>query len=267
MKITSLLIFNGFLFVGFLNPGLPGQNAGFIHCYNLNSSAMDCTQFQASQDFPAAHQGEVIGIAIAGDKVVSAGSDGQLKLWGLQGTIWSLQGIYGGTQSHAGPITALLSIQDVLLSSDKTGLIKIWSTAQGNQINQLQATTGSVIDLEYWQNDDMKVLMSCGEDGIIKAWDFSKISETNLQPVFEFPSHQNKFFSSLTATKLQNSQAIIVCGYSDGSLQIFTLPEFEEYGFLRGHRRQGMISSISKIQQGMLFAGTAQGKLICYETV
>lgn len=86
-----------------------------------------------------------------------------------------------------------------------------------------------------------------------------------MVPIFEYVNPVKKIHSCLTATKLSDGQPILICGFENGSIQIFDLPAFKELGFLKGHNREAPIVRISGNMNGKIFAACLNGNLICYE--
>ena len=97
-----------------------------------------------------------------------------MKAWKLVDNNWAIVGTYGGDNAHSSSITALVSKGDVTVSGARNGDFKVWSTTQGSLVNTVEAHQGGIRDIEYWENNAMKVIITCGNDAAIRVWDFKK---------------------------------------------------------------------------------------------
>jgi tetratricopeptide (TPR) repeat protein len=80
--------------------------------------------------------------------------------------------------AHASKITALaMTSDDVLISADHGGLIKLWRYPGFEFLGQLKGHTAEVTSLQLVESD--KTLVSSSLDGSVKVWDIAK--QTNVK--------------------------------------------------------------------------------------
>lgn len=264
--IGTLCFANGWLFVGFLGPGAPGQQVGFVKGFNFNKQPVDTVNFAMNEQFPAAHHAQVNGICVCGDMVITASLDKSVKAWKYNpaGNTWALVGNYGGQQTaHDHGVISAASVHDKVFSGSESGEVKLWDAANGSQLNALNAHNGPVSAIAGWEAKGMSVLLTCGADSTVKVWDLASITSPQVQPIFVYQTRRPKPFASFFPSTLGDGRNVLFCGFEDGSIQLFDLPDFSDLGFLDGHRRNNCITSLVHTN-GLLFAGSMDGNLNCF---
>ena len=264
--IGTLCFANGWLFVGFLGPGAPGQQVGFVKGFNFNKQPVDTVNFAMNEQFPAAHHAQVNGICVCGDMVITASLDKSVKAWKYNpsGNAWALVGNYGGQQTaHDQGVTCVSSVHDKVFTGSDSGEVKLWDGANGSQLNAFSAHNGTVAAISGWEANGMQVVLTCGADSTVKVWDLNSITTPQVQPIFVYQTRKPKPFSSFYPSTLGDGRNVLFCGYQDGSIQLFDLPDFSDLGYLDGHRRNNRITSLVHAN-GLLFAGSLDGNLNCF---
>lgn len=113
----------------------------------------------------------------------------------------------------------------------------------------------------------MSVIISCGTDSSVKVFELNALGQSNpnLAPLFVFNTRKPKPFASLHTATLGDGRHIIFCGYQDGAIQVFDLPDFSDLGYLDGHRRNNPITCLAVDESDkLLYAASMDGNLNCF---
>ncbi|GBG28356.1 Zinc finger CCCH domain-containing protein 17 [Hondaea fermentalgiana] len=272
-EVSSLCFELGWLFVGYLDQPQPGQDVGFVKGYNLMASPVEIFNFELNAQFPAAHQGRVTSICVAGEFVFTASEDKTVRAWKLDQK-WNLVGSLGNQFAHDTPVRKVAAWNNKIFTGAFNGEIKIWSV-QGAQESVFQAHSEMVTDICGWTGPNQNVLLTCSADKTIKVWDLAAnqgLIAPNSQPVFTYPPPDSplrpKALTCMKTHQLGSGVSILICGFLDGSAQVLDLPDFTDLGFLNGHDRNSTVTSLQVVpQQNLLFLGSLSGKLSCYKFV
>ncbi len=113
------------------------------------------------------HQGAVLDAVIShdGQKLVSAGSDGTVRLWDLTSKkeVTRFEG-------HKGPVRHLVFTPDgsKVLTGGEDGTVRLWDASTGKQLECLTGNEGPVTKMII--APDGRQLIVCGNDGTIRIW-------------------------------------------------------------------------------------------------
>jgi len=273
-QVSSLCSFGSWLFCGFVNQPVPGQDVGFVKGYNFGTgSAPEQFNFEMSKEYPAAHTIRVNTICVGADMVFTGGADGCVRAWSLQGAQgWGLVGSLGGTIAHPCPVTRMTVFNNILFTGAQNGEVKVWSM-QGQLQSQFQAHEGAITDMLGWTNGTQVVLFTCSDDCTIRVWDLqqnSGVIPTGTQPIFTYPpdlskQRKPKQITSMVTHVMSNQNHVLLVGFGEGTIQALDIPDFTDLGYLSGHARNNAITSLTTIPgQSLLFAGSMDGKLNCF---
>jgi len=115
------------------------------------------------------HQAAISGLQfLSNDRLLSWSSDGTLKIWSCRN---HLQPLRHSLEAHRSPVTRVLPFQKILLSSDESGLIISWDTANGKRLQNLQAHQGALLALHALP--DGRIFSASAQDGW-KVWTIDK---------------------------------------------------------------------------------------------
>jgi WD40 repeat protein len=274
-EVSSLLLFQSWLFVGYLNQPTPGMDVGFVKSYNFGVSPPENYNFEMDASFPAAHRARVSSICVAGELVFTGGEDGAVRAWKLEGgKQWKLVGSLGGAQAHGCPVRKVACVGGFVYTGAFNGEVKVWSL-DGNLVSQFQAHQDMVTDICGWGSVEQSVVLTCSADCTIRVWQVAGgFVPANSQPVFSYPPAEVKFkpkgVTSMVTTVLQDGRSVLIIGTIDGSVRVLDLPDFTDLGFLSGHQRTAPITSLVVVptaSNALLFAGSLNGQLNCFRLI
>jgi hypothetical protein len=182
------------------------------------------------------HAGPVEGCAVASDGslIVSAGSDGTVKVWDT--TTGELRTSLGG---HAGPVRGCSVAPDSIVSANSDGTLKVWETATGRELATLAGHGGPVNACAI--SPDGTSIVSASSDGTLKVWEAATGRELATLAGHGGP---------VNACAISPDGTSIVSASSDATLRIWRSTESAEAEVSEG-------PSVSKLEAVEARAGAA----------
>ncbi len=137
-------------------------------------------------------------------KIVSAGADGMVKIWSLDGT--ELQSFLG----HRAEINSVCFSHDSqkIASASADGMVKIWSL-DGTELQSFSHST--YVNCVTFSHDDKKIV-SASADGMVKIW---SLDGTELQ---SFQAHSR----SVNSISFSRNSEKIASASADGTIKIWS---------------------------------------------
>jgi serine/threonine protein kinase/WD40 repeat protein len=118
---------------------------------------------EAPQALPVQHTGYVQALAISADgqRLYTGGTDAALYEW------WLPQGAAGALFSgHTEEITALTFAGDVLLSGDRSGIVRLWETEQAQELYTYRHHRGRITDLAVFPDATRAISVSLDREAV-----------------------------------------------------------------------------------------------------
>lgn len=111
------------------------------------------------------HTGAVTAVAVHGNRVVSAGEDGSVRVWdrAARRLVRTLHGHHGWVYA-----VAISAVADVIASAGDDATIRLWSASTGRLVGVLPGHGTRVRALAFARSG--RFLVSGGEDGAIIVW-------------------------------------------------------------------------------------------------
>lgn len=129
-------------------------------------TSTDRLHFQRSHS----HQGHAAAVtavlALAGNRFMSAGRDGSLKLWDMDA-----QQAHLTMQAHEGAVLSLAAFPqgNFIVSGGADGVLHVWNVETGEQVRTLTGHTGMVTTLAI--PPDGRRIVSGSADTTLRVWD------------------------------------------------------------------------------------------------
>ncbi|MFP4652161.1 MAG: PQQ-binding-like beta-propeller repeat protein, partial [Phormidium sp.] len=172
-----------------------------------------------------AHSGEVTSAEFNrdGTRVVSASSDGTVKLWDVRSGE-----LLHSFEAHSGPVTSAEFNGDgtrvVSASNTDDGTIKLWDVDTGELLHSLEAHSNTVWSAEF-DRDGTKVV-SASDDGTVKLWD---VDTGDLLHSFE------SYSGGFSSAKFNRDGTRVVSASSDGTVKLWDVTTGELLHSLEAH--------------------------------
>ncbi|GAB68779.1 WD domain G-beta repeat domain containing protein [Plasmodium cynomolgi strain B] len=149
------------------------------------------------------------------DYLITGSSDGFIEIWSwLTGQLNSdLTYQYNNNiMMHDNPIVSLCISKDdeILISADSKGLIKIWKIKTGSCLRSINAHTNAVTSVHF--NNDQTQILTSSYDLSVKIFGLK-----SLKCLKEFRKHSTVVHSSVYS--LDNSK--VICGTEEGKIFIY----------------------------------------------
>jgi serine/threonine protein kinase/WD40 repeat protein len=131
---------------------------------------------EAPQKLPIQHAGHVLALAISADgqRLYTGGTDATLREWFLPdaraGAIFS---------DHTEEITALSFAGDVLLSGDRSGIVRLWETQQAQELYTYRHHRGRITGLAVFPDAARAISVSLDREAVI--WHVLPTADALLQ--------------------------------------------------------------------------------------
>lgn len=279
--VEALEIANNFLFVGFEAQSvmLPDVKVGMIHAWNLATPTNPPLEFHMQTALmPYAHSVCVTALkVVSGEVIVSGDRHGVIRLWKFDGTKFALTSTFHG---HAGEITALVVIDQLLWSSSVDHSIRLWdlsnngeckylitreTVANGNPVGHTSAVTGLLTF--NMPNGGGTFVLSSSLDGTIKAW-----NGTNGECVAS--EAHGEGVVSMALSEDQNKNPIILIGLERGNIMVRNVLQTQKAPAfcllfqltLKFHGTHfGSVMTIREGPSSTFYTGGQDGKLIVFQ--
>eukprot|EP00455_Lapot_gusevi_P018403 TRINITY_DN2003_c0_g1_i5.p1 TRINITY_DN2003_c0_g1~~TRINITY_DN2003_c0_g1_i5.p1 ORF type:complete len:396 (+),score=105.46 TRINITY_DN2003_c0_g1_i5:58-1245(+) len=180
-----------------------------------------------------------------GNFIYSGSSDCGLAIFDLAAS----KVCYHNPQAHTAGIYSLNKYEQLLVTGDDEGVIKVWDVRDHNlnPVFDLDEHTDYVSDL--WPSPQHGLLLATGGDGVLTTWDMrtGKLQCASVQIEDEL--------LSITVIK---DNSLVVCGSQEGVLELFKWGEFGDISDrFPGHPLS--IDTILKIDEDNILTGSSDG--------
>ena len=195
----------------------------------------------------AAHQGAIHALLqLAGDRVLSAGADGQLKVWDASGQLLHCLRDGSGAAVHC---AVMLPGGVRAISGSSDGLLRVWDLETGTLLRTLSDGHGTIHAVAVLADGR---LVSAAEDRMVKLWDLP-----SGQVVQTWRGH-----SSPVSVLLPLRDGRLLTASLDATARLWELPatgEPKELRMLRGH--QDSLSSVALVDEERVVTASLDGTL------
>jgi WD40 repeat protein len=299
--VECLKVVSNFLFCAFEAPatGLPSSKAGQVQAWNLANPTAPPLEFHiAPGAFPYAHNLRVTALEIVENpaatappttpgappvtpppaatspRIVTGGADGVIRLWAMQGNTFVVEKTFPG---HAGEITGLVMVNNILWSCSQDGSIRIWDVNQMDTTAALQHTivgtetsghTGPVLALVPLVMNGQTYIISGSVDSHIKVWDSS-----NGQLMAD--QNQGEGIMSLAVSTTEGGTPVLLIGTTKGSIACRTINQtnklqaFQLVFTLNTHQNtaghRGPVTSLVGGLQGVFYSTGKDGQVMAWQ--
>ena len=166
------------------------------------------------------HQDAIIDIAFTSDskRLATVGFNRELAIYDLNRHRFEKRLRCECPDNHA----VAFSQDDTLIAAGgRSGVIRVWQTDSGRQLNQIKLHRQRIRSIEFTQD---KQLISCGDDQVVKITDLKTENSRTL------PRHSAKLFSMVILNK-----TLMATAGSDNKIHIWRIADGQEMGTLKGH--------------------------------
>lgn len=178
--------------------------------------------------------------------LATAGEDGIVRLWNLQG---QLLAELKGYQSRVRSIRFSPDSQ-LIASGGNDGIIRMWNWQKQRLITDIPGHLGPVSSVAF--SPDGKRLVSAGDDGTIRLW--------NLQgkPFQEFVAAVN-FGAAVNSVAFSPDGKMIVSSDQKGNVQLWDWQNREQFAAWKAH--QGEVRNVSFSKDGKMLASAGDDSI------
>lgn len=198
-----------------------------------------------------AHQGAVnsLGFTVKGDRLFTAGQDGTVRLWSLEGNpvaTWQPE------RAHMSAVKSISinpqpgGTNGAVATVGEDGILRLWSL-EAQQLNQWRVSQTPVYSLSF--SPDGSQLLTLGEDSTARLWDLSG------QLLLDLKGHEG-FITS--ASWSPDNQNLMTTG-RDGTVRLWSL---QNRSSRQWSGRQGSLWSVAFHPQGQLLATAGKDSTI-----
>ena len=161
-----------------------------------------------ARPFGHGHVGAVTSVALHGERMVSVGEDGLVRLWDLRSG-----GLIRARRAHTGWIyaTAISPDGQLVATAGDDGLVRIWRSHTGEAVTALAAHSRRIRTLVFAPSG---LLLSGGEDGQIRVWD---LGSRSLIRSLETPG------VPIWSMAIDCTQNIVAVGGEDQAIRLYDL--------------------------------------------
>lgn len=162
----------------------PGNGGSVQHTIRLWRISTDSAKIRADNESPwNADQRGLLSISFSSEKsrvmkLASAGIDGSVKLWTLQGKAKDLED--RGSKAHRSEVRSISFSPngEFIASASEDGTIKLWTT-QGNLITTLKQHRRGVNSVSF-SPDNSSTLAAAGQDGNVYLWELPDFTRPDV---------------------------------------------------------------------------------------
>lgn len=304
-RVSTVEVASNYLFCGFEGTAvqLPGVKVGMIHAWNLSNPSDPPLELHLHPFAQYAHSGSVTALVSVGDKIVSGGHSGVIRIWQFDQALNGGKGGFGlvrALHGHAGEVTGLTVVGGTMLWSCSTDMsIRLWDLATGEAkylitqdtpgdpsmaspagrggggAGQQQTPTQpkgvghtkAVTDLILFESAAGTFVLSSSLDGTVKAWNGS-----DGQCMFSEGHGQGVTSMALSSDLKQNP--LLLVGLEGGDIMVrsvlatATSPAFCLLLKLSNKYTRCHSSAVNSIRPGpsnTFYTAGADGKLIVWQ--
>ena len=158
-------------------------------------------------------------------------------------------------RDNSGEIMALQLISDYVVSGNSNGSIGLWSLETGGLRRTFSAHSGGVNALTMSQNRN--ILVTGGEDGIVKLWNFAAGLNSGEFPLLHtLKGHDNAVLSVAITPDSQK----VASGSWDSTIKIWDVNTGELLQTLSGHSQ--MVSALAISPDGRILASGSKDSTV-----
>ncbi|HEX6228246.1 MAG TPA: TIR domain-containing protein [Solirubrobacterales bacterium] len=198
------------------------------------------------------HHGLINAVAVdgAGDLVLTAGQDGTVRLWGLDGTLERVLGAEGGEEPGEGSGGAPLRTAAFdpagkrLIAGGDDGVARIWDVRSGRLEHALLAHDGAIERVNF--SPDGELAVTAGNDGAAVVWDADRGDR-----VATLEGHSG----ALHDARFSPDGQFVVTASDDESARVWDSHSGEQLQLIRGHEARVVTGSFDRQGELVLTAG------------
>ena len=158
-------------------------------------------------------------------------------------------------RENSGEVMALQIVSDYIVSGNSNGSVGLWSLETGGLRRSLSAHSGGVNALTV--SKDGQMLVTGGEDGTVKLWNFAAGLDSGEFPLLHtLKGHSN---AVLSVAITPNSQTI-ASGSWDSTIKIWDVNTGELRQTLAGHSQ--MVSALAISPDGQILASGSKDSTV-----
>ncbi|XP_038596939.1 telomerase protein component 1 [Tachyglossus aculeatus] len=231
-----------------------GSRDWSLLCWKVDSTGTA----SLTHSFPACHRDWITGCAWTPDYLLlSCSNDGLVQLWSPT----SGQRL-GQFQGHQGAVSAVLSVEDHVVSVDRDGILKVWNR-MGVELTSIPAHPGPISQCVAalkshsadGQTGSELLVVTAGLDGTARLWCPLLVSQTQT-----LLGHSG----SVVAAAVSEASGSLLTTSRDGSVRLWTVPEETEQPS-EARQPPRPITAVSWAPDGALaVSGNEAGELILW---
>ena len=197
-----------------------GASTGDIFIYELRGDGSEIAFRQALTRAKGAHASAITAIASSTSHIVSAGDNGSIAVWSVQG--WNLLCTFDGVSSRSAsesrgfPCTGVATRADIVFGAFATGHLRLFSVAHRCCVVEIAAHARCITALDLHPAQDL--LVSVGEDSLVNVWNVGPGSGGTTEP--ELSSSRSVKDHLLTGVQFLESGQIITSSYDRETLSV-----------------------------------------------
>lgn len=167
------------------------------------------------------HQGRVksIGFSPDGYRVVTAGSDGTVRLWSVFGKFAGKQ--LGEMKGHTGAVhDARFSPDGALIATTGSeGTVHLWNS-DGSLLQELKGHAGTVHQVAF--SADSQFIATAGSDGTVRLW------SRNGTLLAEYHNEAGEIYSLSFSYRPKTQRHILATAGADGMVRLWAVEDLEQ---------------------------------------
>lgn len=167
------------------------------------------------------HQGRVKSINFSpdGQRVVTAGSDGTIRLWSVAGKFAGKQ--LDELEGHTGAVySARFSPDgDLIATTGSEGTVRLWNT-NGDLLRELKGHAGAVYQVDF--SSDGQFIATAGSDGTVRLW-----NRTGTL-LAEYQNEAGEIYSLSFSFNAKTQKHILATAGADGMVRLWAVEDLEQ---------------------------------------